>query len=177
MERCVMENNKKNTQVLPAYVTTIVMVLVCVPYVMALGTEFLWWHIDGPFKAESAREAYMGASYSFWNMVKVALVSFGIIVGSTVLSENTAWEKLLNKILCIFHMLLLLLFADYAYLNLYGEYISLYGPTPNRIHGMWVIYGVVALSLITIVIFITKIIVKFFKPKNRTEDLKNGFHE
>ncbi|MBO4456971.1 MAG: hypothetical protein J5802_04575 [Butyrivibrio sp.] len=150
---------EKTLHVIPSWVVTIVMMLMCLFYLFMLFIEFMTWHIDSPFKAEMAWEASMGSEMSFWSMIQAAFISYSIIGLAHIFSVKEVWKKFMNVSLGIIHMLLLLLLAHYAYLNLYGEYISLFGPTPRRICGVVVIYIVFASSIVTMLILIKNRIV------------------
>ena len=156
---------KKGVRVISPRVTTVALALTCIPYFLVLFGEFFYWHLDGPFRAENAHEAYMGAYSCTANMVRVAIESFCFIVGATIFGDEKVWDKFSNKFLGILHMLILLSYAYYAYLNLYGEYISLFGITPMRQFGMWLIYMVIVAALTGVGFFIKQTITKWIRPR------------
>ena len=145
---------EKTLHVVPSWVVTIIMMIVCLVLFGLAFFEDFYWCLDSPYKAEMAAEACGGSYMSFWNMVIATSASFAFIGVVNIFAVKEVWRRFLNSSLGIIHMLLLLCLARLAYLNLYGEYISLFGATPRRIQGVMVIYLVSACCIGTIIILI-----------------------
>lgn len=87
----------------------------------------------------SAWDACKSAVAGFWQLVRVMLLNFLVLLASFVFGKEPAWAQKRARILAAVLLVFGLGFGFLAFWKLFVIYIGAFGPTPRRIFAGWVL--------------------------------------
>ncbi|MGT2754375.1 DUF4153 domain-containing protein [Streptococcus ovis] len=104
----------------------------------------------------SPQDASTVAVAGFWQLVRVALLNFGVLAAFYFVSKRPLWDQKGTRIAITVLFVFTTLLALLASWKLFGLYIFFYGPTPLRLLSGWFILVLLAWCLLALV--------RFYKP-------------
>lgn len=154
--------------IFPAYSAYIVLGALIAVYVLffAVGAADLVSKLGGGtglFSKETLMdrvtvyEAASGAISGFWQLVRIVLLNFSVLLGFCLFSDVPLWERKKTRVLVTVLFGFATVFALMAGYRLFVLYLFLYGPTPRRILSGWIICVLLLWCILTLIRFFKKI--------------------
>lgn len=101
--------------------------------------------------------AASGAIKGFWQLVRIVLLNFTVLMGFCLFSDVPLWENRKTRILVTVLFGFAAAFALIAAYRLFVLYLYLFGPTPRRILSGWIICVLLLWCVLTLIRFYRKI--------------------
>ena len=147
-------------RILPAYSACLILGSLLAVYLLFFGvqTAELIGAISGKGSTPlrelvSAMDACKYAVSGFWQLVRVILLNFVVLLGFTVFSKVPLWENKYTRILIDLIFVCAAAFAVLAGYKLFVLYFYLYGPTPRRILSGWMVVMQLFWCILTLIRF------------------------
>lgn len=129
-------------QVFPLFTAYMIIGALCVVYglfFVVAASEFSTMLSASAQQPISPQLASFAAVSGFWQLVRVSLMNFGILLAFYFFLKERLWDLTASKIALTVLFSFATLFALLAGWKLFGIYIFLYGPTPLRLLSGWFI--------------------------------------
>ncbi|AUW95837.1 DUF4153 domain-containing protein [Streptococcus pluranimalium] len=142
------------TRQFPSSAIYIILISLSLTYALffGIGLNELTNLLDTSIKV-SPQDASTVAVSGFWQLVRVSLLNFGVLIAFYIFSKEMPWNKKGTRIALTILFVFASLFAALASWKLFGIYIYLYGATPLRLLSAWFVIVLMIWCLLTIARF------------------------